>query len=149
MGAPPTPVLHPAMALASEWLGDNWGNLAVSLVTEGIARDLGLEARADYVAEEVEPALVITYEDPNYAEVSEDVYRVPVTLTFSALLEELVPQSEMTFSGELPFSLMVDVGDRSVESDADFNSAELCVRRVGPSGLDTETCTSVGGDGGS
>ena len=141
-GAAPLPVRHPAMVLTSEWLNDNWGNMAASLVGEGLDRGLELGPRADHAAEMVEPSITVHFDDPNWVEVGEGLYRVPLDLSFSAVLEDAVPESEVTFSGEMSFSLSVDTGDQSIESDADFSAAELCVRVVGPLEPETESCTT-------
>ena len=145
-GAPPPPVPHPAMALTSEWLNDNWGNMAASLVAEGLDRGLEMGSRADYAAEKVKSSITVYYDDPNWVEVGEGLYRVPLDLSFSTVLEDAVPESEVTFSGELSFSLVADTGDQSIESDANFSTAELCVRVVGPVEPERESCTT-GGDG--
>ena len=145
-GAPPPPVSHPAMVLASEWLDENWGNMAASFVAEGLDRGLELGSRADYAAEKVRPSITVYYDDPNWVEVGDGLYRVPLDLSFSTVLEDAVPGSEVTFSGEMSFSLVADTGDQGIESDADFSAVDLCVRVVGPSGAETESC-APGGDG--
>ena len=117
-GVSPTPASHPSVILTSKWLDANWGSMASSLVAEGMRRGMALDDRA---SEKVRPSIAVYYEDPNWIEVEEGRrYEVPLDLSFSAVLA-----SGMTFSGEMSFTLTADVKAGTVESDADFSTAEL------------------------